>query len=466
MIESHFVELKEELNQSAIREIVAFANTDGGKLYIGINDDGVAVGVPDIRGQVESLSSMIRDGIKPSVLSYIHVSTSTLEGNDVIVVEVQRGDGKPYYLTKKGMKPSGVFVRVGNTSVPVSEHDIRTMIAEYHGMTYESTRSLNQELTFHYARRQFEDRELEFGEIQMKNLHLYDEDGLYNNLGLLLSDQCPHIIKAAIFKGNDKLNFRHRQEFGGSILKQLDDVYQFLEMQNHLTTTYDGLRRVDQYMYSLIALREGLLNSIIHRDYGLNGSVYVNVYKDYIEFVSIGSLPYGLHLEDIYEGVSRPRNEWLANVFYRLQLVEAYGTGVMKILSAYKELDMEPEFKVTPGAFILRLPSFEAKSEEGSGFGNHVVREAKASYVVAERSVSDSGDMDDTSGNRINLKDKEAVKVDIVGQVRLRGFITRAQVQELYGFSQTKSGSLLRELELSGSLVRVARGKNSYYEIR
>ncbi len=454
MIESHFVECKEVFNQSAIKEIIAFANTDGGKLYIGINDQGVAVGLSDIKSELERISSTIRDGIKPSILNYVQVSTTNMENKDIVVVEVQRGDGKPYYMTKKGMKPSGVFVRVGNTSVPVSEHDIRIMIGEYHGMTYESTRSLNQDLTFDYTRRQFGDRGLELGEMQMRNLHLYDEDGLYNNLGLLLSDQCPHIIKAAIFKGNDKLDFRHRQEFGGSILKQLDDVYQFLEMQNHMTTTYDGLHRIDQYLYNPVALREGLLNSIIHRDYGLSGSVYVNVYKDFVEFVSIGSLTYGLHLEDIFEGVSKSRNEWLANVFYRLQLVEAYGTGIMKILSAYKGWDLEPEFKVTPGAFILRLPSYESGSNVGGQVKGQLIREDKGVYKTD--SGVDSG---------VNIKDKKAVKDDIVKHVRLQGFITRAEVESLYGFSQTKSGSLLRELEKEGALVRVGKGKNSYYEL-
>ncbi len=391
MRESNTVEFKLVVNKSILKEIVAFANTLGGKLYIDVNDDG-----------------------------------------------------KPYYLTEKGMKPSGVYKRQGNTSVPVSDNDIRDMIMEYHGMTYEGTRSLNQELTFQYAAHQFKLRELTFEPLQMKSLGLYEEDGLYNNLALLLSDQCPHIIKAAVFKGDDKMDFTHRQEFAGSILKQLDDAYQFLEMQNHLLTTYEGLRRIDAYNYNPTAIREGLLNAIVHRDYGISGNIFINVFRSSIEFISLGSLPKGIRLEDIYEGVSKPRNEKLAGVFYRLQLIEAFGTGIMKIMGAYKEKEIKPEIKVTPGAFILRLPNMAYDSQSDR------IKEQAAPYQ------SQAG---------LNLKDTEAVLMDILETIKEQGNISRLEVQEKYGFGQTKSGGLLRELENRDMIVKKGKGKNSYYVI-
>ncbi len=445
MIESYSVEFKEVINKTILKEIVAFANSNGGKIYIGITDDGTEVGTINAKESQEKLSSMIRDSIKPSILNYIHVSEQKLKDKDIIIVEIQRGDGKPYYLADKGMRSAGVFKRLGNTSVPVGENDIREMIIENHGTTYENTRSLIQSLSFDYAIKEFKARSINLEIKQMKTLGLFDEDGLYNNLALLFSDQCPHIIKAAIFKGEDKIEFKHRQEFSGSLLKQLDDVYQFLEMQNHMNTSYNGLRRVDEYYYSPIALREGLINSIIHRDYGVGGSIFVNIYSNSCEFVSLGSLPKGIHLEDIYEGVSKPRNERLAQVFYRLELIEAYGTGIMKIMAAYTKSRHTPTIKVTPGAFILRLPVLIETTESDSVYENEGI------YAI------------DSKETMVNLKDRESVLQDILRLIKEKGNITRLEVQQKYRFGQTKSGQLLNELEKNGKIIKKGNGKNSYY---
>lgn len=445
MLESKNVELKLMLNRSILKEVIAFANTKGGKIYIGVNDEGHKIGLEDIKSDAEKLSSMIRDNIRPSILNYVDISMNL--DHNILILEVQRGDGKPYYLAEKGMKPSGVFVRLGNTSVPVNEQDIRDMIIENHGLCYESTRSLEQNLTFDYVRQAFDKRQIPFASTQMQTLGFYDEDNLYTNLALLLSDQCPHIIKSAIFKGDDKTDFKHRQAFSGSLLKQLDDAYQFLKMQNHMDTSYDGLRRVDQYYYSPVALREGLVNAIIHRDYGLGGHIFVNIYKNSCEFISLGALPKGISLEDIYEGVSKARNEKLASVFYRLELIEAYGTGIMKIMTAYKDSSLSPEIKLTPGAFILRLPSFAKQKSE-----NMVKEEAHTYSSRVEKTI--------------NLKDIRSVLGDILKRTEENGYITRKDIQDQYGFGQTKSGSLLRTLEEEGRLIKQGKGKNSYYIIK
>jgi ATP-dependent DNA helicase RecG len=450
MIESKNIEFKRILNRGILKEIIAFANTQGGKIYIGINDNGNRIGLEDVKSDAEKLSSMIKDNIQPSILNYVDVSIDIKE--NLLIIEVQRGDGKPYYLTDKGMKPSGVFVRLGNTSVPVSEEDIRNMIIENHGLCYETTRSLDQNLSFEYAKQQFDIRGIAFGAKQMKTLGFYDEDQLYTNLALLISDQCPHIIKAAIFKGDDKTDFKHRQEFAGSLLKQLDDVYLFLTMQNHMDTSYEGLRRVDTYYYDQVALREGLINAIIHRDYGIGGNIFVNVYKHSCEFISLGSLPKGIVLEDIYEGVSKARNEKLAGVFYRLELIEAYGTGIMKIMKAYKNSHLSPEIKITPGAFILRLPSF-AQEYMNDSDDSPIVKESSRDYSTKPLGT-------------LNLKDQAAVLNDIIENTSKVGYITRKGIQERYGFGQTKSGNLLRALEVSGRLIKHGKGKNSYYIVK
>jgi ATP-dependent DNA helicase RecG len=367
---------------------------------------------------------------------------------EIIAIEVNRGDSSPYYIREKGMKPSGVYKRLGNTSIPISEADIRKMIIENHGVSYESTRSFEQELTFDYLKQEFTIRELILNDLSMKSLDFFDDDGLYTNLALLLSDQCPHLIKAAIFEGDDKMKFRNRQEFSGSVLKQMNEAYRFVELQNGMTTTYDGLRRIDEYEYDNTSLREALVNAIVHRDYGLGGDVFLNLYRNYIEFLSIGGLPTGFVIEDVMAGVSKLRNERLARVFYKLELIEAYGTGIFKIQNAYKEFSKKPEFHITPNAFILRLPKRLLTTNEAI---DNIIREVKTPYQT------------DATKDEINLLDKEIVQEDILNYMVRHGQITRKKIQELYGFSQTKSGSLLRFLEESKLIVKKGHGKNVYY---
>jgi len=133
-------------------------------------------------------------------------------------VDIQRGTDRPYYLAKKGMRPESVYVRQGYSSVSATDTAIRRMIKETDGDRFEAMRCLNQELTFEAAKKEFELREVDFGSQQMRTLKLIDKDNLYSNLGLLLSDQCVHTIKVAVFQGTDQTIFKDCRESTWKIL--------------------------------------------------------------------------------------------------------------------------------------------------------------------------------------------------------------------------------------------------------
>lgn len=126
----------------------AFANCDGGQLYIGVQDDGTVVGVDDPDGVSLQISNMVRDAIKPDITMFVHYKTIKENGKDIVAVDIQRGTDRPYYLAKKGMRPEGVYVRQVYSSVPATDTAIRRMIKETDGDRFEAMRSLNQELTF------------------------------------------------------------------------------------------------------------------------------------------------------------------------------------------------------------------------------------------------------------------------------------------------------------------------------
>ena len=154
-IENENTELKQELTKDIKKEIVAFANSGGGNIYIGIADDGTVVGIKDIDDNVEALSGMIREGIKSDLTLYTKISMEKIEDKNVILIRVMDAPNKPYYLADKGLKSSGVYLRYGNTSIPASEENIKKMIFDTQNQTFETMVSINQKLHFEYTKNVF-----------------------------------------------------------------------------------------------------------------------------------------------------------------------------------------------------------------------------------------------------------------------------------------------------------------------
>ena len=441
-VDTEFKELDREkgtLPNSVPKEIVAFANTEGGELYIGIRDDGSVVGVADTDDVMARISNVAHDTILPNVMPFIQIRPVEMDGRQVVKVSVSVGTERPYYLAKEGLTPKGVFVRRGTACIPLSEAGIREMIMETSGKSFEECRSLDQDLTFEILQEEMSSRNIEFGPAQMKTLKMIGSDGLFTNLALLLSDQCTHTIKVAVFQGADNAVFRERKEFSGSLLKQLNDVYRFLDFYNRTEATFTGLRRNDQRDYPEDAVREALLNSIIHRDYLFSGSTIINMFDDHMEFVSLGGLVRGISMEAVFMGVSQSRNQNLAAVFYRLGLVESYGTGIRKILRLYKGFDRQPVFRAAEGGFTVEL------------------------YNCNE--TSDKGDLTSTGvpESAADLTPGEEIRNSVYRLAKEHGSITRKQVEEECGCGATKAYKILMSLCEEGSLVQQKSGKQTVY---
>ena len=428
--ESETVELKQIVVEDIKKEIIAFVNSSGGILYVGISDDGSVVGVEDPDMAMQQISNMVRDSIKPDATMFIRYEIKEIDGKPVIAAEVQRGTERPYYLAKKGLRPEGVYVRQGTSSVPATSTAIRRMIKETDGDSFEAMRSLEQNLTFQAAAEEFRSRNIEFGPAQMKTLGILNTDGIYTNLALLLSEQCTHTVKAAVFEGKDQSVFRDRQEFTGSLLLQLSEVYEYIDRRNQVRATFQKLRRIDTRDYPEVAIREALLNSLVHRDYSYGASTLVSVYDDRIELTTLGGLPFGVSLNDIMIGLSVCRNPKLANVFYRLQLIEAYGTGMRKIMRAYEGSNRKPTIETTENAFKIVLPNLNAAADPLPFAGTGDEQEQK-----------------------------------VLEFVQSHGSITRKEAETVTGIKQTAAGRLLRNMVQKQLLVQTGQGKNTRYTL-
>lgn len=225
------------------------------------------------------------------------------------------------------------------------------------GGSFEEERCREQALTFGTFESEMKRRALEFGKEQMRSLKLIREDGLYTNLALLLSDQCPFTTTISLFQGPDRELFRDRKEFSGSILKQAADAYELLDFCNRTRASFSKMGRTDVRDYPEEAVREALLNSVVHRDYSYRESTRIQLSGDRLETVSPGELDPCLELKSIFLGASIMRNPNLAEVFYRLRLANGCGSGIRRILHAYGDFSQKPQFETARGVFRVILPN-------------------------------------------------------------------------------------------------------------
>ncbi len=173
------------------------------------------------------------------------------------------------------------------------------------------------------------------------------------------------------------------------------------------------------------AIREALLNAVVHRDYAFSGSTIINIYSDRLEIISLGGLVSGMSIEAAMIGASQTRNEKLANLFYRMKLIEAYGTGISKIISCYKGLPVQPEFDNVDGAFRVTLPNV------------HTIE-----Y------------------DEVNGKYKDALAL-----FERLNEITRSDIENSLGIGSTTSINLLKEMQDQNLIVKVGSGKNTRYKL-
>lgn len=433
MIENERVELKAQWTDEIYKEVIAFANTDGGTIYIGVDDHGQPIGLDDVDATYTRLTNGVRDAIVPDVTMFVRYA---LQDDNVIRVEVAEGSAKPYYLKGKGLKPNGVYVRQGASSAPASPEWIRQMIKDADGDVFEQMRAMQQSLTFHAAAQAFAQYDVAFGEDKFIALGLRNaRDEQYTNLALLLSDQCQHTVKVAVFSDEARTVFNDAKEFSGSLFQQLNDTYAYLLLCNRTAATFEGLTRIETKDYPEEALREALLNAIVHRDYSYSGSIIINVSDAAMEFISIGGLVAGLSVEDIQSGISQPRNQKLAEVFHRLRLIESYGTGIRRLYKLYEPCALKPRIEVTTNTFKLILPNM-----------NHAASAHQ-----------------ETTAQHSTITPQMQRVLDYLAE---HGSITEQSLQDLLGVKRTRAYVVAKQMNEAGLIESQGRGASKHYYLK
>ena len=354
--ESDRVELKREMIKDLDKEIIAFLNTHGGTIYIGVDDNGNVIGIPQkLKDDYdEKISAILTNNIKPNSRNNV---TFSYDEDNVLVINIKEGDSKPYYLTEKGPKPSGTYIRVGRSKRPATDDEILTMIRDSSGWLWENQVSNEQDLTFDELSKIAKKKKLDFGPHKFRNLKIINKEGQFTNLGLLVSDQNPVEVKFAVYDRN--LDFKVKEEFHGSIVAIADDVLKYAELFNTTSAKIipGQISRVETKSYPGASLREAILNAICHAEYFAPSNIKVEFFPDKVKITNPGNIYNNGTIEDIKRGIQSFRNPSLVILLNKLGYIENYGTGIQRIIEGYQNTQYQAEFYVSNSYFMITLHS-------------------------------------------------------------------------------------------------------------
>ena len=338
MVEGMNVEFKSEVNDKLEKEVIAFLNANGGHLYIGVNDDGTPCGVKDIDATQLAIKDRLKDKISPSIIGLLEYVPEKKDGFDILHMIVPSGTQKPYYLKKYGMCPEGSYIRVAASCLNLTEKQIFDMFSHRCRTSLTNIVSPKQELTFRQLRIYYDEIGFEFQENTLKQLDLLLEDGRFNYLAYLLSDQNALVYNVGRFIGEDVSKVKEIRSFSHqSLIKTAHEILDYVDNQNRTFTEITESRRKEEKLFNPIAMREALVNALVHNDYSYENPPTFRVFDDRAEIISSGGLPRGIEKEEFLGGYMSPKNPALMRIFKDLGFVEHMGTGILRILSFYDQ---------------------------------------------------------------------------------------------------------------------------------
>ena len=338
MQESNRIELKRELTDSLEKEVVAFLNyRDGGVIYLGIDDKTqTTLGISDADAVQLKIKDRIKNNISPSTMGLFDVIAEIRDEKTIIKITVAGGSEKPYYLSKMGMSAKGCYIRIGSASEPMPVRMIEDLFAGRIRNSIGTIKSRKQTLSFEQLKIYYNETPLTLNEQFAHNLELLTGDGAYNYAAYLLSDVNGLSIKVAKYAGTDRVNLIENEEYGYcSLVKATKAVLEKLKVENKTFTRITPGRREERKLLNPVALREAVINAIIHNNYSNEVPPKFELFADRLEITSAGGLPSGFDEEEFFMGYSVPQNKELMRVFRDLNMVEQLGSGVPRILAYY-----------------------------------------------------------------------------------------------------------------------------------
>ena len=468
--ESKNIEYKVTLpdkSEKYMKTIVAFANTQGGKLIVGVDDKThQIVGVEnDVLFQLmDGIANAVSDSCVPQIIP--DIEPQTVNGKTVIVVSVEAGKNRPYYLKSKG-KDNGTYIRVAGTSRQAFPEKIKELEMEGARISWDELTCVGYPVSQEATEKLCQDiekfrKKAGMSEHSVKKEQLINWKILKQSEGQLLATNAYALLtsdyfsfsktQCAVFKGTDRAVFLDKREFTGPIYTQIEEAVDFVLRNIRLGATIDGLVRKERYELPPEAIREMIINAHCHRNLLDESCIQVAIYDDRLEVTSPGGLYNGLTYEEVMNGHSKIRNKGIANIFSQMGLVEAWGSGIKRILNAAEEYGLpKPRFQEFDNMFRVELfrnlfPMMEESRDIGEASEKH------------RRSIGEVSGIE----QQIELNDTQKKIIKLLLEDNQ---LSAIKLADRIGIASRNIESNIKKLKELGILIRHGSPKNGYWEV-
>jgi len=448
--ESSSIEFKREIpkNEQIIKTVVGFCNQNGGKLIIGVDDDGTIYGIPEtkVNALLEYLDKSIYEAVVPPVIPQVY--TQRIGDKIILIIEVSTGANKPYYIKSEGLE-KGAYIRLGRSTMPANADTIEELKWRSRGLSFDTLpvyhatikdldlKAFNEFLALRKSDRKgpknINDLLLSYQLITHEHAHTYPTVG-----GILLFGKQPqHFFSEAFiicshFSGTEGRQAIASRDCTGTLMQQFNDAYDFVLSRLNVSFTIKGPRRIEQLEIPKDALREMLINAIIHRNYHINGPTKIAIYENRIEIFSPGTFPGSLDVHNLKMGITYIRNKAIAKVFREMGYMEKLGTGFITLFESYKKYEL-------PTPHVI----------EGVNYIKCILPRPSGRVTVLKKME----ETDDVRGSILNLFATSTA-------------LSMGEITKSLHMPRTSLGRKLAELVKTGVLKKTGKGKATRYVLK
>ena len=414
--------LEQEKPKSWLKSVSAFANTSGGQILFGYTDNShEAVGLDNPQAVASKISELIEGRISPHVRFELNEIPATSQGKLCLELIISNGPHYPYYyLHDRTME---AYIRHGDRSVIATPEELNNLILKGQNRTYDSLPSKYkiEDVSFTLLKATYKK---ETGDDfvlprDLLSMGFADYDGMVTNAGLLLCDQGfihQSKIVCTRWKGTEKGSIDgdalDDQEFSdASMITLLGNAESFIRNNSKSAWTVRGMRREEKSDYPFRAVREVLVNALIHRDYQIIGTeVHVDMFDDRLEITSPGGMINGSRIQDLdlKRVPSMRRNEIISDIFGRLHYMDRRGSGIGRIINSYTDFAEKPVFYSNEFYFQVVLPnrSVSMPAQLALDFSEKSQLSDEKSQLSDEKSQL-SGEKSQLSGEKTQLVERK-----------------------------------------------------------
>ena len=469
LVESTMVEFKVSLEEikpkSWLKSVSAFANTKGGTIIFGIRDsDCEIVGLTDANNTASKISEFINARIQP--IPRYELTPVEENGLTCLILKVGDGPAVPYYYVSSGNRIA--FIRTGDESVEAPIHELNSLIIKGQNRTFDELPSpfKADDVSFTLLEATFKNETQESfnRDRDLVSFGLVNDDGYLTFAGALFCDQ-GLLRQSKIFctrwkgtgKGSIGEDALDDKEYSGSIISLLENAESFINNNSKTRWSVRGMRREEESDYPQRAVREVLVNAIMHRDYQIIGSeIHIDMYDDRLDVSSPGGMMDGRKIQDmdLKSIPSMRRNQIISDLFNRLHLMERRGSGISRILNAYADCKEKPKFFSEASQFLVSLPNKSTVSEgdstvsEGDSTvseGDSTVLEKKTELFKNEEQIKFESRID----TKLRDSTLDKTRTNTIKMFKKFGYdysFNREKVCEFFNVAKTRASQIINLL--------------------